>query len=305
MLPAQAGGLGGEPGTELGRMDDRGPTHERLHVEVRITDQMSRQCPEPSARSRALLVRAVVHGTSRPSSRWSARAGGHDLDLVAVAQQLPRDAAHRCSRGARAGRRRAAVWSRLLPFLVVVLAPSGSRERGRDPAARPSSRSRRQRRQGWRRRRRRSVRRATDTRPRLRAPASATFHTARRLGAPAGFVRCRAIQRNVASAVSAATATQAAPLAPPDGTNTSPRTMTRTSARPLATAIARCALPAIRPSCHVWTRKTGSSASAWIRNTGTAPRYSSPPMRRIPGSARMTMPTTSSAATSSEASVML
>ena len=85
MLPAQAGGLGGEPRTELGRMDDRGPTHERLHVEVRIADQMSRQCPEPSAREprpprprrrpRDVEALQLLVGAGR----------GHDLDLVAVA----------------------------------------------------------------------------------------------------------------------------------------------------------------------------------------------------------------------------
>ena len=90
MLPAQAGGLGGEPRAELGRMDDRGPAHERLHVEVRIADQLSRECPEPSARE---------PGPSRPRSRprhvealqLLVGAGrGHDLDLEAVAQELPR-----------------------------------------------------------------------------------------------------------------------------------------------------------------------------------------------------------------------
>ena len=84
MLGTQAGGLGGEPRTELGRMDDRSPTHERLDVEVRIADQVSRQCPEPSGREprpprprgrpRNIEALQLLIGAGRR----------HDLDLEAV-----------------------------------------------------------------------------------------------------------------------------------------------------------------------------------------------------------------------------
>ena len=225
MLLAQAGRLSREPRAELGGVDDRSPADERLRVEVRIADQLRRQGPEPPAREPC---------PSRPRSRprhvealqLLVGAGrGHDFDLEAVAQKLP--------------------GTQLADVRVVPAENDDARPRGHD-ASPSSSSSPHLKPMPWYRSAgtaRVTIATATnataathaattsESRSRYAAPtatpaARATFHADRRFGAPAGFVRRRAIQRKKASAVSAATATQAAASAPPEGMNTSPRAMT-------------------------------------------------------------------------------
>ena len=122
----------------------------------------------------------------------------------------------------------------------------------------------------------------------------ATRGAKRRLGTSAGLEAAEREQHPAASAASAATATTPRPTAPPAGTEHDPRTMTSDERQPFATAIARCARRAISPSCQAWPRKTGI-AQTWIRNTGTASMYSSPPTRRMPGPARSRSTTRSAA----------
>ena len=159
-------------------------------------------------------LRAVVHGTSRPSNCWSARA------VVTIRSRngrvtAPTDAAHRCSRGARAGHQRGSVVT--IPPRRRRPRPSGSRGRGRGRGSGP-----RHDREG-------------DEREVRNADADDRC-VAQQIPGPNCEPRChrdlphrsqvrrsggvRAVQRDPeegGGAVSAATATQAAPSAPPTG----------------------------------------------------------------------------------------
>ena len=252
MTTAQARRLSGEPGTELSRVHDRRAAHNGLEVAISVADQVRAEGAEAAA-GEPRSPRPRRRPWDPESLDLLVRPAGRDhFDVEAVAQQLPRaELAQVCvvspqHDDTRPVDRHSSLLAPPEAERVEQVERHGPRQAG-DGGEDHGGHSRSD--DGESRRRYAA--------PPASPPASATFHANHSRGAPAGRIRSSAIHRNAASADSAATATQAAASAPPAGMNTSPRTNTSTSATPFATAIARCARPAISPSCHVWTRKSG------------------------------------------------